>query len=567
MAAQLGRRLRRGAATTAVAAVAMAALTASQAPEELVTQRNRTGAPSEDTPIDGGSSYRTELPPLNTPGKPESSIDLPSGPVAAQSGIPASVLAAYKKAEAELRRSRPGCNLEWELLAAIGKVESGQARGGAVDSEGTTLKPILGPQLNGNGFARITDTDNGAYDGDTTHDRAVGPMQFIPSTWATWGADGNGDGERDPNNVYDAALAAGRYLCAGGRDLSVDAQLHRAILGYNHSQQYLRTVLSWLEFYRKGTHEIPDSGGTPGAGGAPGGGKGGTKNETRSGSDDDAKPSGDSPEGSLEAPGGDPVSDEPAAPGGGGSSDEDPVQVVLKAIEAVTGVDVSAVLGDLFSEPMTVKAKDSEGEPRAGVPVTFRIQDTGGTGAQFPGGATVRTVVTGEDGKATAPDLVARGKAGSFTVRASAPNVQPVYFKATAKAPTSAEKVVRTGGDLAVEAGGTIADPGTVKATYKDIAVPDLGVTAKLLQNDVLVADQATPYFEDAQGNPVRSLELTTDENGVLKLPAIHTSDGTDGSPATKPSSDSVSYTLQLTAPGADPVNIPVTVTETASAE
>ena len=489
MAAQLGRRLRRGAATTAVAALAMAALTASQAPGELVTQRNPTaGTPSDDVPIDGGSSYRTELPPLNTPGKPGSSIDLPGGAVAAQSGIPASVLAAYKKAEEELRRSRPGCNLEWELLAAIGKVESGQARGGAVDSEGTTLKPILGPQLNGNGFARITDTDNGRYDGDTTHDRAVGPMQFIPSTWASWGADGNGDGESNPNNVYDAALAAGRYLCAGGRDLSVDAQLHRAILGYNHSQQYLRTVLSWLEFYRKGTHEIPDSGGTPGAGGMPGGGahKENRKNESGEHAEPPAKSGG-----TIEAPGG---SSGPGEPGGGSGSSEDPIPVVLKAIEAVTGVNVSAVLGDLFSEPMTVKAKDSEGEPRAGVPVTFRILEAGETGAQFPGGATVKTIVTGEDGKATAPELVARGKAGTFKVQASAPNVEPVTFNATAEAPTSADKIVRTsGGELSVKAGEDIAEPGSAKATYKGVAVPKLGMTAQLMKDGALLTTDTAP--------------------------------------------------------------------------
>ncbi|WP_327188943.1 lytic transglycosylase domain-containing protein [Streptomyces xinghaiensis] len=291
MAAHIGRRLRRGAASTAIAAVAMAALTASQAPGTLPFKDPDVpaGAPSDDHPIDGGSPYHTELPPLQTPDKPGASIDLP-GAGDPDSGIPATVLAAYKRAEASLADTNPGCNLPWELLAAIGKVESGQAGGGAVDAEGTTLKPILGPQLNGNGFANISDTDGGTYDNDTVHDRAVGPMQFIPETWMRWGADGNGDGAKDPNNIYDAALAAGRYLCAGNRDLSEPADLEAAILGYNRSREYLRTVLSWLEFYRKGTHEVPDGTGvlprTPGAGASDGGGAGGSGGRGGSQKDD-----------------------------------------------------------------------------------------------------------------------------------------------------------------------------------------------------------------------------------------------------------------------------------------
>ncbi|MBO0517868.1 lytic transglycosylase, partial [Streptomyces beijiangensis] len=105
--------------------------------------------------------------------------------------------AAYKQAQQTVAGTDPGCHLPWQLLAAIGKVESGQARGGRVDAGGTTLSPILGPVLNGVGFANISDTDHGQYDGDSTHDRAVGPMQFIPSTWKTWGQDANGDGKKD----------------------------------------------------------------------------------------------------------------------------------------------------------------------------------------------------------------------------------------------------------------------------------------------------------------------------------------------------------------------------------
>ncbi|MFC9128390.1 lytic transglycosylase domain-containing protein [Streptomyces sp. NPDC057099] len=235
----------------------MAALTASQAPGAVPARGSVPVAdqvPVEDGPsVSGDAPYRTELPPLRA-GKHV------GGGAAAEVGgaLPASVFAAYRRAEGRLAREAPGCRLRWQLLAAIGQVESGQERGGRVASDGTTLAPILGPRLDGVAFALVRDTDGGAHDGDTAYDRAVGPMQFIPSTWARWGADGNGDGRRDPNNVFDAALAAGRYLCAGGRDLSVPAQLDRAILGYNHSAAYLRTVKAWYAYFMEGHRVVPD---------------------------------------------------------------------------------------------------------------------------------------------------------------------------------------------------------------------------------------------------------------------------------------------------------------------
>ncbi|WP_043495078.1 lytic transglycosylase domain-containing protein [Streptomyces viridosporus] len=276
-------RTRRGLRTTALTVAAMAALTASRAPGLVGDLRDAHAAPSADDargPAAGGpyaepappgdGSYHTELPPLTTPevasAAPALVRDLRS-----QSGIPATVLRAYRAAEASVGRTDPGCRLPWELLAAIGKVESGQARGGAVDGNGTTLGRITGPPLNGRGFALIRDTDGGAHDGDTVYDRAVGPMQFLPSTWARWGTDGNGDGRADPNNIFDAALAAGHYLCAGDRDLGRAADLDRAVLSYNHSRSYLELVRYWLEFYRQGVRPVPDGKGvvprSPGAGG------------------------------------------------------------------------------------------------------------------------------------------------------------------------------------------------------------------------------------------------------------------------------------------------------------
>ncbi|WP_316752255.1 lytic transglycosylase domain-containing protein [Streptomyces herbicida] len=233
----------------------MAALTASQPPGAVPA---RTSAPARPAPAEHGPSvtgdtpYRTDLPPLRT-GEHQ------RGASVASATLPVTVFAAYRHAEAELAHTAPGCRLRWQLLAAIGQVESGQARGGRVTADGTTVAPVLGPRLDGRAFALVRDTDRGAYDGDPDYDRAVGPMQFIPATWARWGTDGNGDGRADPDNIFDAALAAGRYLCAGGRDLSDPAGLDGAILGYNHSQAYLRTVRAWYAYFLQGHRVVPDS--------------------------------------------------------------------------------------------------------------------------------------------------------------------------------------------------------------------------------------------------------------------------------------------------------------------
>ncbi|MGW5481882.1 lytic transglycosylase domain-containing protein [Streptomyces sp. NPDC004008] len=244
----------RGARGTAIAAAAMAVLTAPRAVSADAAEPARRAAAAEHgLSVSGDTPYRTGLPPLRTRKKGAAQGVTDGG------ALPVSVFAAYRRAEEELARSAPRCRLRWQLLAAIGQVESGQARGGRVTPDGTTLTPILGPRLTGGAFAVVADTDGGAYDGDAVYDRAVGPMQFIPSTWARWGADGNGDGRTDPNNVYDAALAAGRYLCAGGRDLSNPADLDRAILGYNHSDAYLRTVKGWYAYYLTGHRVVPDA--------------------------------------------------------------------------------------------------------------------------------------------------------------------------------------------------------------------------------------------------------------------------------------------------------------------
>ncbi len=175
-------------------------------------------------------------------------------------GIPASMLRAYQNAAEILAKEQPNCHLDWALIASIGRIESNHARGGYVNAAGDTLEPILGPVLNGAGaFAAIADTDGGKYDGNAQWDRAVGPTQFIPSTWRGYASDGNGDGVSNPNNIYDETLATARYLCSGGLDLSTDAGQRLAVRRYNNSQSYVDTVLAWAAAYRGGVAKLPDS--------------------------------------------------------------------------------------------------------------------------------------------------------------------------------------------------------------------------------------------------------------------------------------------------------------------
>jgi membrane-bound lytic murein transglycosylase B len=160
-------------------------------------------------------------------------------------GIPAVALGAYGSAELTLAAQRPGCHLSWAALAGIGSVESdhGRYRGAVLQSDGTSKPPIVGIPLDGHGAAVVRDSDGGRLDGDPQYDRAVGPMQFLPSTWRHYGADGDGDGVASPFSLNDAALAAGRYLCAaGGGDLRTAQAWSAAVLAYNNSGAYLAEV-------------------------------------------------------------------------------------------------------------------------------------------------------------------------------------------------------------------------------------------------------------------------------------------------------------------------------------
>lgn len=162
-------------------------------------------------------------------------------------------LDAYWRAERYMAVRDPDCGVTWSLLAGIGRTESrhGTYRDAVLGTDGVVSPPIYGPDLDGsNRFAVVPDSDDGRLDGTDRTDRAVGPMQFLPGTWRTVGTDLTGDGDPDPQNLYDAAAAAGVYLCRSGPGLAADpARRRAAILTYNRSAEYADLVEERMQEY------------------------------------------------------------------------------------------------------------------------------------------------------------------------------------------------------------------------------------------------------------------------------------------------------------------------------
>lgn len=160
-----------------------------------------------------------------------------------RTGIPTAAMRAYATAQL----TSP-CHVGWTTLAGIGWVESahGTVGGRSLGDDGQSSTRILGPALDGSGkFAAIPATTlSQQWHSDPRWDHAVGPMQFLPTTWETWGADGDGDGTADPNDLDDAALAAADYLCADGVDLTTGEGWSAAIFSYNHNRHYVEAVRS-----------------------------------------------------------------------------------------------------------------------------------------------------------------------------------------------------------------------------------------------------------------------------------------------------------------------------------
>lgn len=230
---------------TAVVAVAAWAVLASGMLERGL-QEDVVGAAWSETQASG-------RPPVVASGVPGERLDVDPAWVArtaSLTSIPETAVAAYARASLG---APDDCQLGWSTLAGIGWVESqhGTIDGRILLPSGHSDEPVLGPALNGEGpVAAIRATERSTpLHGNPVWDHAVGPMQFIPSTWERFATDGDGDGVADPNDIDDAAAAAAAYLCHDRHDLTTSAGWNAAIFSYNHDNRYVVQVHAAADRY------------------------------------------------------------------------------------------------------------------------------------------------------------------------------------------------------------------------------------------------------------------------------------------------------------------------------
>ncbi|MBO3735730.1 lytic transglycosylase domain-containing protein [Glycomyces niveus] len=205
-------------------------------PEGALDAAPAPGLPADTTPV-GDILDPTEA----ATESPTSAATSPAGPTSLDAwaadlsdlGIPQRALVAYGRGELVSAAQNPGCNLSWTTLAGIGATETthGTIDGNQIQADGTTLTDIIGPI-------------HGEW----------GPMQFLPSTWEHWKADGDGDGESDPHDIDDAVTAAANYLCHDNRDMSRPDGWYAALWSYNPRDDYVKKVFDRADEYgRKST--------------------------------------------------------------------------------------------------------------------------------------------------------------------------------------------------------------------------------------------------------------------------------------------------------------------------
>ena len=223
-------------------------------PAVTMTQQPQAGpAPQTAAAVPESTSGTPETDPASavksspTPQQSSESLTAWATDISAATGIPARAVQGYGYAELVLQSENPGCHLDWNTLAGIGMVESDQGRygGASLAADGTETKPVIGPALNGtDGRRNLPAVDDGALTGDPVYDHAVGPLQLLPETWYQYA-----DPDTNPQNIDAAAVAAGRYLCADGRNLATAAGWWAAILAYNQSTSYADLVFHYANAY------------------------------------------------------------------------------------------------------------------------------------------------------------------------------------------------------------------------------------------------------------------------------------------------------------------------------
>ena len=169
-----------------------------------------------------------------------------------QTGIPERVLAAYAGGALRLSVTNPECGITWNTLAGIGWVEShhGTIFDGFIKPDGAMSEPVYGITLDGdNGTIAMPDFDDGNFDLDPNADRAVGPMQIIPPTWAAWHTDANLDGLEDGQNIDDSVLVAAGYLCYNSDTMTNRAGWNASIRSYNDVPIYAVDVAAKADEY------------------------------------------------------------------------------------------------------------------------------------------------------------------------------------------------------------------------------------------------------------------------------------------------------------------------------
>jgi membrane-bound lytic murein transglycosylase B len=193
------------------------------------------------------------------PARPADVLALWAGKVGAAIDAPPVAVQAYGYAQLHMQGADPQCHLGWTTLAGIAEVEShhGQAGGAVLERGGRSSPLIVGPVLDGQqGRPHVPDSDAGAFDGDATFDRAMGPLRLLPAAWRAYAIDADSDGVLDPYDIDDATLTLARLLCSGNEDLNERTGWNAAVARFRAGEAYAQSVFQAADGYGQRTKDI-----------------------------------------------------------------------------------------------------------------------------------------------------------------------------------------------------------------------------------------------------------------------------------------------------------------------